>query len=234
MTERLVRLDRYLQLKTEYSLRQVRCLLMEHRVQVNECVVRDPAMMVSRFDQIRCADVIINSARACYLMLHKPAGVVSATSHPEHRTVVELVPESLRHGLHIAGRLDLNTTGLLILTNDGHWSRRITQPASKIAKVYQVETERPVAAEAERVFSQGIYFAYENIITLPAEFERLGSHLSRLTLHEGRYHQVKRMFGYFDNKVTALHRESIGELVLDPALAPGEYRLLTNDEIRLF
>lgn len=229
-----MRIDRYLQLNTEYSLRQVRTLLLDGQVCIDDLVVRDPAREVTRFAKVVCDGIVLNDSRPCYLMLYKPGGVVSATEHPEHTTVIDLIPESYRQDLHIAGRLDLNTTGLLILTNDGHWSRRITQPESKVAKVYRVETALPVVDEAEAVFQQGIYFRYENITTLPAGLERISPRVSRLTLYEGRYHQVKRMFGYFDNEVTALHRESVGGLVLDPGLEPGEHRHLTDAEIALF
>ncbi|MCV6609402.1 MAG: pseudouridine synthase [Amphritea sp.] len=229
-----MRIDRYLQLNTEYSLRQVRTLLLDGQVCIDDRVVRDPAREVSRFAKVVCDGIVLNDSRPCYLMLYKPGGVVSATEHPEHTTVIDLIPESYRQDLHIAGRLDLNTTGLLILTNDGHWSRRITQPESKVAKVYRVETAQPVVDEAEAVFQQGIYFRYENLTTLPAGLERISPRVSRLTLYEGRYHQVKRMFGYFANEVTALHRESVGGLVLDPGLEPGEHRHLTEEEIGLF
>ncbi|GIZ13464.1 hypothetical protein NCCP436_28800 [Pseudomonas sp. NCCP-436] len=164
-------------------------------------------------------------------MLHKPVGVVSATEHDSHRTVLDLLDENHRHDLHLAGRLDLNTSGLLLLTNDGQWSRRITQPQQRKPKVYRVRTERPITAEYVEVFARGLYFAYENLTTLPAELQLLDSHNARLTLYEGRYHQVKRMFGHFRNRVLALHRERMGEIALDPALAPGEYRPLNPTEI---
>ncbi|RTE65781.1 16S rRNA pseudouridine(516) synthase [Amphritea opalescens] len=229
-----MQLDRFIQINTPYSRRHVKCLLAEGRVTVAGSVTTDAGLEVDRFVRIELDGQILQESQSHYLMLHKPAGVVSATEHPEHQTVIDLLPPALREGLHLAGRLDLKTTGLLLLTNDGHWSRRITQPTSKIAKVYHVTTQDEVAADAEAVFGQGIYFRYEDITTQPAELERIDSHHSRLTLHEGRYHQVKRMFGYFDNEVTALHREQIGGLTLDPQLPPGAFRPLTAAEIALF
>lgn len=94
-----------------------------------------------------------------------------------------------------------------------------------------MRTERPITEEYVEVFARGMYFAYENLTTLPAELQLLDSHNARLTLYEGRYHQVKRMFGHFRNRVLDLHRERMGEIVLDPALAPGEYRPLSPAEI---
>ena len=166
-----------------------------------------------------------------YLMLHKPAGCVSATHDPQHPTVLELLPAALRADLHIAGRLDFNTTGLMILTNDGQWSRRLTQPATKLPKQYLVETEDEIAEHYVAKFREGFYFAFENLTTQPAQLDILGPRQARLAIVEGRYHQVKRMFGFFDNKVVGLHRESMGAIRLDPGLAPGAFRQLTPEEI---
>jgi len=229
-----MRLDRFLQLNTEYGRQSIRTFLATGEVEVDGVVVSEPRHTVSRFSDIRLQQLQLQSAQAKYFMLHKPAGVVSATEHNEHPTVLDLLDNEDREGLHLAGRLDLKTTGLVLLTNDGGWSRRVTQPEKKVAKVYRVETQDPIAAETEKVFSEGIYFRYENITTRPAQLQRLGARRSRLTLYEGRYHQVKRMFGYFDNEVIALHRESIGDIVLDAKLKPGEYRALSSAEIALF
>ncbi|GGU66611.1 hypothetical protein GCM10009504_24390 [Pseudomonas laurentiana] len=164
-------------------------------------------------------------------MLHKPAGCVSATVDPQHRTVLDLLDEPDKHDLHIAGRLDYNTTGLLLITNDGLWSRRLTQPQTKLPKVYYVETEQVIGEHYIEKFREGFYFAFEDLTTQPADLTILGTHSARLSIVEGRYHQVKRMFGFFDNKVMRLHREHMGPLQLDPALQPGEYRALRPDEI---
>ena len=122
----------------------------------------------------------------------------------------------------------------MLITNDGHWSRRLTQPQTKLPKVYYVETEHEITAEYADTFLKGIYFAYEQLTTLPAHLEQLGPRRARLSIVEGRYHQVKRMFGHFNNKVVHLHRERIGPLVLDCQLAPSQYRPLTDAEILLF
>ena len=184
------------------------------------------------FQRVELDYELLQAGRSArYWMLHKPVGVVSATEHNEHHTVLDLLDEPDKHDLHLAGRLDLNTSGLLLITNDGRWSRRITQPQQRKPKVYLVDTEQPITAEYAEVFAQGLYFAFEDLTTLPAQLEVLSSHQARLTLFEGRYHQVKRMFGHFRNRVVALHRESMGEIVLDPQLAPGQYRALTDAEI---
>lgn len=227
-----MRLDRFLSNLPAFSRQDVRRLLVGGRVRVDGQVTADGHHEVREFSRVEVGEQLLQAGTpARYFMLHKPPGCVSATQDPEHPTVLDLLAESDRPGLHLAGRLDFNTTGLLLLTNDGRWSRRLTQPGSKQPKVYWVETEQAIGHEYAEVFARGLYFAFENLTTQPAELTLLGSHCARLTLYEGRYHQVKRMFGHFNNKVLRLHRESIGSLRLDPALAPGEYRALEKTEI---
>jgi len=199
---------------------------------VNGETICDGTHDVRVFDHIELDGEVLQAGKpARFFMLNKPTGCVSATADPQHPTVLDLLDEPDKEELHIAGRLDFNTTGLMIITNDGLWSRRLTQPESLLGKTYLVETEDPIDLIYVDRFAQGIYFRFENLTTLPAELELLGSHQARLTLHEGRYHQVKRMFGHFNNKVTALHRERMGPLLLDPKLALGQYRSLTPAEI---
>ena len=227
-----MRLDRFLSNLPHYSRADARLLLANGHVRVDGETVRDPRHEVREFSRIELDEALLQAGKpARYFMFNKPPGVVSATQHDEHRTVLDLLDEPDKHDLHIGGRLDLNTSGLLIITNDGLWSRRLTEPRSRLGKVYRVNTEQPITPEYIEVFARGLYFAYEDLTTLPAELQILSSHEALLTLHEGRYHQVKRMFGHFQNKVTGLHRERMGPLHLDPALQPGEYRALHADEI---
>jgi 16S rRNA pseudouridine516 synthase len=134
-------------------------------------------------------------------MLHKPAGYLSATQDDQHPTVMELIAPEIREHLHIGGRLDRASTGLLILSNDGLWTRRLTEPAIKLPKTYRVTTASPISPETATRFAEGIWFAYEQLTTSPA------------------------------NRITSLHRESMGSLVLDPELPVGGYRHLSGDEI---
>ncbi len=227
-----MRLDRFLSNLAQFNRQTARQLLASGRVQVDGVVVCEGLYNVSQFSRIEVDNQLLQAGKpARYFMLHKPMGVVSATKHDEHRTVLDLLDEPDKADLHLAGRLDLNTSGLLLLTNDGQWSRRLTEPRSRLGKVYRVTTEQPISAEYIEVFAQGLYFAYEGLTTLPAELVILDSHSALLTLHEGRYHQVKRMFGHFQNKVIDLHRLSMGSIELDPQLAPGQYRALNSAEI---
>ena len=230
-----MRVDRFLSNLPQFNRQQVRLLLIEKRIQVDGQIICDPRHEIRAFSRIEFDGQVLQAGKpARYFMLHKPPGCVSATQDPEHPTVLDLLDEPDKHELHIAGRLDFNTSGLMLITNDGHWSRRLTQPQTKLPKVYYVETEQPITAAYVTKFNEGVYFAYEDLTTLPAELELLGPRSARLSIVEGRYHQVKRMFGFFDNKVVGLHRESIGALVLDSQLAPGQYRALSPPEILLF
>lgn len=228
-----MRVDRFLSNLPRFNRKQVRLLLVERRVTVDGVAVSDPHHEVREFSHVCVDDEVLQRGKSArYFMLHKPQGCVSATSDPQHPTVLDLLDEPDTHELHIAGRLDFNTTGLMLITNDGQWSRRLTQPQTKLPKVYLVETEQEIGPEYAVTFKAGLYFAFEDLTTQPAELELLGPTTARLGIIEGRYHQVKRMFGHFNNKVIGLHRERMGPLVLDAALAPGEYRALTEDEIR--
>ena len=230
-----MRLDRFLSNLPCYNRQQVRLLLAERRVRVDGTQVGDLRQEVREFSRIEVDDQLVQAGRALrYFMLHKPAGCVSATVDPQHRTVLDLLDEPDKHDLHIAGRLDYNTTGLLLITNDGQWSRRLTQPQTKLPKVYYVETEHIIDEHYIEKFREGFYFAFEDLTTQPADLTILSQHSARLSIVEGRYHQVKRMFGFFDNKVIRLHREHMGPLQLDPSLLPGEYRALRPDEISAF
>lgn len=226
-----MRLDRFLTQKTQLSNKQVRQHIDAGEVLVDGNVANEWGAAVTRFSAILLAGRVLQENTAQYWMLHKPVGVVSDTKHASHKTVLDCLDEPDKATLHVAGRLDLNTSGLVLLTNNGAWSKHLTLAASKVAKVYLVTTDKPIPANAEAVFQQGIYFGYEDITTLPAELERLTATTARLTLHEGRYHQVKRMFGHLGLKVTALHRVQIGSLKLTDELPAGQYRKLTMAEV---
>lgn len=227
-----MRLDRILSNQAQYSRQTSRQLIASGRVTVNDVVCRTPDQEVDRFAAVSLDGTLIKPGRpAHYLMLYKPAGYLSATCDPQHPTVMALLPDVWRDELHIGGRLDRSTTGLLILTNDGLWSRRLTEPRTKLAKVYHVRTRQPISSQTASRFAEGIHFAYEGLTTSPAQLEQLDEYSARLTIYEGRYHQVKRMFHAVGNQVESLHRESMGSIVLDPLLTPGQYRPLSPEEI---
>ncbi len=208
----------------------VRLLLAQGRILVDGCVAQSIQQRVSEFSRVVLDDNCLQDKQPIYLMLHKPKGVVSATKDGKHKTVLDLIDHPEKNDLHIVGRLDFNTTGLLLLTNDGAWSRKLSLPETKLPKTYEVTLSKRLNADYMAAFREGIYFGYEGITTQPASLEILSDYSARLSLVEGKYHQVKRMFGFFDNEVLALHRVSVGAITLGP-LAPGSSRLLTQDEI---
>ncbi|MBX8521755.1 pseudouridine synthase [Pseudomonas cichorii] len=229
-----MRLDRFLSNLPRFNRQHVRLALASGRVKVDGQVTGDPHHEVREFSRVEFDNELLQAGKAArYFMLHKPRGYVSATVDAQHPTVLDLLDEPDKHELHIAGRLDFNTTGLMLLTNDGQWSRRLTQPQTKVPKVYYVETEQLIDERYIAKFAEGFYFAYENITTQPATLTLLGPRCARLSIVEGRYHQVKRMFGHFDNKVLILHRESMGPLALSPELEPGSYQALSHEQIQL-
>jgi 16S rRNA pseudouridine516 synthase len=228
-----MRLDRLLGHLGGLSRQDVRRALVESRVRIDGRTEHEGRRDVRLFERVTLDGGVLQAGKpARYFMLHKPAGFVSATDHANHPTVLDLLDGADRDDLHLAGRLDLTTTGLMLLTNDGAWSRRLTLPGSRLGKTYLVETERPITGAYVETFARGLHFAYEDLVTLPARLELIDDHRARLTLYEGRYHQVKRMFGHFRNRVVRLHRERVGPFELDPGLLPGGYRPLTAEEAR--
>lgn len=208
-------------------------LIAQGRILVDGSPAYSIQQRVGEFTHVELDGVILQDNAPVYIMMNKPKGVVSATLDTKNTTVVDLITHPLKKALHIAGRLDFNTTGLILLTNDGAWSRRISLPESKLEKTYSVFLSKDVTDEYVHVFEKGIYLKYENITTQPAKLEILSERHVLLSITEGKYHQVKRMFGYFQNEVLELHRLSIGGLKLDDALKTGEYRQLNLDEIEV-
>jgi 16S rRNA pseudouridine516 synthase len=213
------------------SRRDVRQLLIQGRIAVDNCTASEMHQTIDQFSRVTLDDKVLQADTALYIMLNKPAGVVSATRDTQHPTVVDLLNREGKESLHIVGRLDFNSTGLLLLTNDGAWSRQLTSPENKIAKSYLVTVEKPITEEYVQGFAQGMYFPYEDINTQPAQLHISSQFTAEVILTEGRYHQIKRMFGRFQNPVLSLHRTKIGCIHLDPALAPGESRDLNDTEI---
>lgn len=236
MPSRKARLDRFLSRAANIPRRSIRHLLAQKRVMVDGEAATNIHAVVDQFSHITLDGEVLQANTPRYFMLNKPAGVVSATEDPQHKTVLALLPPQHHHNLHIVGRLDFNSTGLLLLTNHGAWSKQLMQPDEKIAKYYTVELENPVSPEQWQImietFKRGMYFEFENLTTLPAGLEPLTATSARVELIEGRYHQIKRMFGRFRNKVIGLHRTRVGHIQLDPTLAFGDYRSLTQDEIQ--
>ena len=230
-----MRLDRFISEHCNINRKSVRLLVAQKRITVDGEVVDDVAKPIDKFSVISFDDKVLQANQALYIMLHKPVGVVCATKDEKHKTVIDLLPEqwskSEKESLHLVGRLDLNTSGLVLLTNDSRWSEKLTSPEHKVEKHYQVTLANPLNYEYIDAFAQGMYFSYEDITTQPAKLTILSEFVATVILTEGRYHQIKRMFGRFRNPVIALHRQSIGCLALDDSLPREGSRLLTEIEV---
>ncbi|GMG88724.1 16S rRNA pseudouridine(516) synthase RsuA [Biformimicrobium ophioploci] len=226
-----MRLDKYISQVTELSRAEVKRACRAQRIRINDKMITDPATKVSETDDVFLDDKLLNTPGPRYFMLNKPVGYVCATKDSEHPTVLDLLDEPNKENLHIAGRLDIDTTGLVLITDDGQWSHRITSPRRDCKKRYYVHLAEALPRESEAKFAEGIWLDNEKKRTRPAEIEWLFSNEVKLTIGEGRYHQVKRMFAALGNKVIELHREAIGPLELDPELEEGEYRPLSTEEI---
>lgn len=231
------RLDRFISRTTGIPKNDVRLLVAQKRVLVNGESATSVHTLVDQFSVVCLDGKNIQNRKPIYLMMHKPKGVISATKDDLHRTVIDILHESNSlwlsqddiNELHIVGRLDLNSSGLLLLTNDSDWSKRLMSPENKVEKVYEVTVEHPISDECITAFSAGMYFPFEDITTKPAKLERLSENVASVTLTEGKYHQIKRMFGRFRNPVLELHRTEIGKLELD--LEPNMFRKLNAFEL---
>ncbi len=227
-----MRLDKFLSNNTPYSRSQIHRFIRAGDVNVNSESRVKADQKISDTDQIYLHQELISVQPPRYLMLNKPLGYVCANHDSENPTVIDLLDDHRKEELQIVGRLDKDTTGLVLITDDGHWNHKITAPTSNCQKTYFVTLADPISPETSILFKDGVLLNGEKKVTSPAKLELLNSHQARLTISEGKYHQVKRMFAAAGNKVIALHREKIGNLTLDSTLASGQYRSLTTDEIQ--
>ncbi len=209
--------------RTGLGKKHAKKLLENGEIILNGDPVTDGTTTLDKFDHLVAAGESLQSNTRRIILLHKPAGILSATKDPNHKTVIDLINEPWASELHLAGRLDRATTGLVILTNDSAFSESLTRPGNKIPKTYLVETDQNITAEAIAAFRNGMSFAKEKIRTQPALVISLSETSCRLTIYEGKHHQIKRMFLRFGIRVTKLHRKSIGVHVLPDDLAPGNY-----------
>ena len=231
-----LRLDKYLTEMGCGTRSQVKKEILKGSVSVNGEIAKKAERKVdTEKDEIIFKGEKIFYAGYEYFMLNKPAGVVSATEDKKERTVIDLIKESKRKDLFPAGRLDKDTEGLLLITNDGQLAHRLLSPKKHVDKVYYAKIDGMVTEEDVKRFAEGIDIgAEEEEMTRPAKLDIMKSAEEseiRLTIHEGKFHQVKRMFLAVGKEVTYLKRERMGTLCLDENLKPGEYRLLTEEEI---
>lgn len=229
-----MRLDKFVCDCTGLTRSQAGKLIRQGEILLNGLLCKQPAQQIKDSDVVLLDDEPLRLTGPRYILLHKPAGYVCSTDDPDHNTVFVLLDEPNLDKLHTVGRLDLDTTGLLLITDDGQWSHKISSPKHECAKTYRAWLADPVEDSAIAQFAEGVMLRGEKTLTKPAQLEIISPTECLLTIHEGRYHQVKRMFAALGNKVIRLHRERVGPLTLDSSLAEGEYRQLTSEEVSLF
>lgn len=224
------RLDKRLAGTGRWSRREVRDLCRAGRVRVDGTVVRRPEEKVEETSQITVDGQPVELERQVWIMLHKPAGLVSATEDPREPTVLSLLPERFqRQGLFPVGRLDKDTEGLLLLTNDGALAHALLSPRRHVDKVYYVEVDGCLDEADEQAFREGMTLR-DGLRCQPASLRRLGPDRGEVTLREGKYHQVKRMLAARGKPVRYLKRIAFGPLVLDSSLEKSAWRALTEEE----
>lgn len=225
-----MRLDKMLSNLGVASRSECRTLLKAGRIRVGEAIVRDGAMNVQEGAAIFLDGKPLDTRLSRHLMLYKPAGILTAAEDGRQKTVMDLLPGVYRAcGCMPVGRLDKDTTGILLLTTDGELAHRLISPGRHVDKVYEATVEGALEAEDVATFAAGI--PLKDFTALPAKLELLDESIGRVTVHEGKYHQVKRMFGARGKPVKTLHRTSFGPLKLDEELLPGTFRELTGEEI---
>ena len=229
----LLRLDKYLADAGVGTRSQVKQMIRKGQIAINGETVKKPDQKVDgEKDKIEVMGKEIRYQKYRYLLLHKPSGYVSATEDKKEQTVLSLLPEELRKDLFPVGRLDKDTEGLLLLTNDGALAHRLLSPKKHVDKTYYARVQGRVTDEDQAAFLQGVDIGDEKD-TMPAQLEILeAAEESRilLTIQEGRFHQVKRMFEARGKKVVYLKRIFMGPLALEEGLKPGNYRELTEEE----
>lgn len=226
-----MRLDKFIGNSTDWSRSQIQRALKRGEIQVNGVTARLASQSVSEQDQVTLDGTPVATPAPRYLMLYKPEGVICARTDSDQPCVMDLITNNHKQGLQIVGRLDKDTTGLLLFTDDGQWNHRITSPNRRCPKTYRVVAAEAFAPGTAERLAAGVQLHNEKQPTLPAQFEALDSHTALVTVYEGRYHQVKRMFAALGNRVVGLHRQSVGGIALDPQLAPGDWRTLTPEEV---
>lgn len=227
----VMRIDQAICAHLDVTRSQAARLVRQKKIYLNGELCLDRGAKITAADHVVFEEQTFGIPQGRYMMLHKPKGYVCDRSNTHHTSVFALIPDHRK--IHVAGRLDVDTTGLVLLTDDGAWSHRICAPKTKCPKRYRVTiTQTLTPADIEHL-EQGLFLKNEKRPCQHAHVKRLSEKTYHLTISEGKYHQVKRMFAALGHRVTALHREAIGELELDADLALGKWRMLRAEEVAL-
>jgi len=234
-----MRLDKFVCKSTELTRTEAKKLIKRGELRVNGEVITNGATQVHENNEITLDGHSLQARQSRYIMMHKPQDTICSNVDEVHPSLLHFVDVDKAFDLHIAGRLDVDTTGLVLITDDGRWSHNIISPKKLCNKVYRVWLRDIIKPSIINAFKHGVQLQGEDGLTKPAVLNIIGSDeaqraLSKevlLTITEGKYHQVKRMFAAVGNRVVGLHREQIGDIKLDDDLAPSQWRYLTAQEV---
>ena len=225
-----MRLDKLVSDAIGVTRKDSKNLIKKGLVQIGGEIIKDPSLSVNESDELIISGKRVYYKKFIYLMMNKPQGYISATDDPRQKTVLELLPENFkRYDLFPAGRLDIDTEGFLLLTNDGQTAHNLLSPSKKVGKEYFVRLESPLSDSDRETICQGVDIG--GYVTKPAKIEQKSDTECIITIVEGKFHQVKKMFESVGNKVIYLKRISFASLPLDPNLSLGEFRYLTDEEV---
>ena len=228
-----MRLDKLVSSSTVFTRSQAKVVIRKGKVKVDGEIVKNPAQHINDDAFVEYMGVSIKKVALRYLMFNKPVGVVCANKDKDHQTIFDSLFLPNAESLHVAGRLDIDTTGLVLITDDGQWLHRITSPKHAHQKTYLVELDEPMTEKQIRVLENGVQLKDEKDRCQPALLDKLSETNIRLKITEGKYHQVKRMMAAVGNHVVKLHREQVAHIKLDDNLEEGQWRELTEAEIAL-
>ena len=224
-----MRLDKFICKSTDLARSDATRAIHAGEVIVNHAVVTLEATQVHENNTITLQGQLLRPRSSRYIMMHKPPGTICSNIDEAYPSLFNLIKIDKASELHVAGRLDADTTGLVLITDDGRWSFNIISPHQQCRKIYRVGLRSPIAEDVAATFQQGVLLQGETQRTRPAELQAVGPKEVLLTITEGKFHQVKRMFSAVGNRVVSLHREQIGEVCLD--VGEGQWRYLTAEEV---
>lgn len=229
-----MRLDKLLSNSTAFTRSQAKIVIKKGKVKVNGEVITNVAQHIKEDENVEYMGVSITKPKLRYLMYNKPAGVVCANKDNDHQTIFDTLFVANSDKLHVAGRLDIDTTGLVLLTDDGQWLHRVTSPKYQHYKVYLVDLYDDITDKQISILESGVQLKDEKDRCQPAVVEKLDNKQIRISISEGKYHQVKRMMAAIGNHLLKLHREQIADIKLEENLQEGKWRELTKAEFGHF
>lgn len=227
-----MRLDKFICKSTELTKGEAIKRISDGEVSVNDKPVTSGAVQVHENNTVMLKGVRLQARGFRYILMHKSAGTICSNIDEAYPALFNHLDIDKVAELHVAGRLDVDSTGLVLITDDGRWTFNVTQPIRACPKVYRVNLAKDIAGDVAAKFEAGVKLQGEKQLTLPAALEVLTAKQVRLTITEGKFHQVKRMFAAVGNRVVSLHREQIGDISLDVEV--GQWRFLTDDEVQSF